>query len=76
MMKIYTDDGRNSGLIERPKTLNIEPNDVLETIALFPNVESFQAWKKSLINDNVDMSYVFERIGGNNYSKIRDVVRG
>lgn len=76
MIKIYTDDIRIKGLIERAKSLNIEPHEVLETIALFPNVESFQAWKKALINDDVDMAYVVERIGGNNYRKIRDVVRG
>lgn len=46
---------------------------ILEQIGSFPNVESFQAWKNKL---GPDMAYIVERVGANNYRKMRDIVAG
>jgi hypothetical protein len=76
MIKIFTDDVRIKGLIARAESLNVDAHVVLEKISNFPSVETFQAWKKALINDDTETAYIVERIGGNNYRKIRSMMRG
>ena len=46
---------------------------ILSQIGSFPTVEQFMGWKKQLTGK---MAYIVERVGPNNYRKMRDIVSG
>lgn len=47
--------------------------EILEMIGSFKNVENFMSWKNSLSDE---MKFMVERVGPNNYRKMRDMVAG
>ena len=64
---------RIESIYNRGHEVGIDPVTVAKKIASFPNVETFQAWKNRM-NENNPLAYVIERVGGNNYRYLRQLI--
>lgn len=66
------DDVRIKSVLKRAETLGLNGYDYLEKIASFDTVEKFQGWKNGL---NSRDGFIVERLGRNNYLKVRNALR-
>ena len=75
-MLVKSSDTRLKSVYTRASELGFTPavaEQVLEQIGSFRNVEQFMFWKNQLKDE---MAYMVERVGANNYRKMRDIVSG
>ena len=75
-MLVKSSDTRLKSVYKRATELGFTPEvaeQVLSQIGSFPNVEQFMFWKNQLTDE---MAYIVERVGANNYRKMRDIVAG
>jgi hypothetical protein len=70
--KVYTDFPRVASLLTRASRQGVDGHAIIEKIASFPNVESFQVWKNS---QTEEMQAVIGRVGRGYYRHLRDIVR-
>ena len=63
---------RVQSIRDRAEEYGVDYTAIAERIARFENVEKFQAWKNDI--DNKLLAYIVERVGGNNYRYIRDML--
>ncbi len=75
-MLVKSSDVRLKSVYTRAIEVGFTPEigkQILSQIGSFPNVEQFMGWKKQLTGK---MAYIVERVGANNYRKMRDIVAG
>ena len=75
-MLVKSSDVRLKSVYTRAKEMGFTPEvaeQILSQIGSFPNVEQVMGWKNKLTGK---MAYIVERVGANNYRKMRDIVSG
>ena len=75
-MLVKSSDTRLKSVYTRASELGFTPEiaeQILSQIGSFKNVEQFMFWKNQLTDE---MAYIVERVGANNYRKMRDIVAG
>lgn len=75
-MLVKSSDVRLKSVYKRVNELGFTPEvaeQILSQIGSFANVEQFMFWKNQLTDE---MAYIVERVGANNYRKMRDIVAG